>query len=405
MKSPGLKILVSGAGVAGSTLTYWLSQWGHEVTIVERATELRLTGQTVDIRDEGLEVIARMGVKDRIEALMTNEDGLRFVDGRNRIRAEHPRAGGKKSFVTDVEILRADLSRVLLDVTANAVEYIYGDEIVGFDETEDGVDVRFKHAGERRFDLLIAADGMRSRTRGLAFGEVPLRHIGLYTAYFAIPYEPQDGTWVRWHNCPGGKSILLRPDRGRTSRAYLYIRSDQRGIDLSGRDAIVSFIREKFRDDGWEAGRILRALDAAGDFFFEDLGQVRMPHWSKGRFAVLGDAAYCATPVSGMGTTLAIVGAYVLARALAENPGHQAAFAQYERKMRPYAARAQAMKPWTVRLEQPSTKAGAELLYSLKRLEQTSIFQGISRAFAARPEGPDFLGPADSRPLSGVSHV
>ncbi|WP_182084342.1 FAD-dependent monooxygenase [Aureimonas sp. ME7] len=389
------RILITGAGIAGPTLGYCLSRLGHRVTLLERAPTLRLSGQTVDIRDEGRDVISRMGILPRVEELMTNEDGLRFVDDDNRIRAEHPRAGGKKSFVTDIEILRADLSNLLQQITKDDVEYRYGDSIAGIHEGETSLEVDFAKAGCREFDLMIVAEGMRSRTRSMVFGNVPLKHIGLYTAYFAIPYEPQDGTWVRWHNCEGGKSILLRPDRGRSSRAYLYIRSDRRGIDLAGRERIVDFIRDTFKDDGWEAPRILRELDGAGDFFFEDLAQVRMGAWSKGRVALLGDAAYCATPVSGMGTTLAIVGAYVLASALAEHTDHRVAFARYEARMRPYAERAQAMRPWTIRMEQPSTRLGIRTFYALKMIEQTALGRIISGSLGPRPEGTDFLGPAN----------
>jgi 2-polyprenyl-6-methoxyphenol hydroxylase-like FAD-dependent oxidoreductase len=393
MTATNKRILVSGSGIAGPTLAYWLSHLGHEVTMVERSPTLRLAGQTVDIRDEGREVVARMGLTERVEALKTDEDGLRFVDATNRVRAEYPRAAGKAAFVTEVEILRADLSGLLAEVTAGSVEYIHGDSVAGCEETPEGLDVRFASGTERRFDLLLAADGMRSRTRRLVFGDVPIRHIGLYTAYFAIPYASQDGTWVRWHNCPGGKSILLRPDRGRTSRAYLYMRSDVRGVDLAGRDAILRFVHDRFRHDGWEAPRILRALDQAKDFYFEDLGQVRMDSWSKGRVALLGDAAHCATPISGMGTTLAIVGAYVLASALAAHADHRAAFADYERRMRPYAERAQAIWPWTVRMEQPSSKMRIELFYAWKRLEQTSAAQTIMGLARRRRETRDVLGP------------
>lgn len=373
-KATKKNILISGGGIAGPTLAYWLVKAGHKVTLVERALSTRLSGQTVDIRDEGKEVVARMGLEARIASLMTNEDGLRFVDSSDRIRAEYPRAGGKKSFVTDIEILRADLARLLHDETKEKVEYIFGNYITSCEETDAGVCVSFAHGPDRKFDLMIVADGMRSRTRELIFGPVPVRHIGLYTAYFAIPYEPQDGTWVRWSNCVGGKSILVRPDNGRSSRAYLYIRSNERGIDLNGPAAAREFIQKRFANDGWEAPRILRAMRNADDFYFEDLGQIHMQSWSKGRVAVVGDAAYCATPVSGMGTTLAIVGAYILASELSYNDNHQAAFSRYELRMRPYAARAQAIKPWTIRVEQPSSRAGIELLYAMKWLESTRLF-------------------------------
>lgn len=385
------KILISGAGIAGSTLAFWLSKMGHNVTVVERAQTLRLSGQTVDIRDEGCEVVTRMGIMDEIKSLMTREEGLRFVDSNNRIRAEYPSAGGKKAFVTDIEILRADLSKLLMKKTEQDVNYIFGDAITGYSENKYGINVTFKNSQEKTFDLLLIAEGMRSRTRQVVFGEVPVKHIGLYTAYFAIPYEPQDGTWVRWSNCRGGKSILLRPDQGRTTRAYLYIRSNERGIDLQGRSAVNAFIKNKFKADGWEAPRILKELEKSDDIFFEDLGQIRMPSWAKGRIAVVGDAAYCATPVSGMGTTLAITGAYILAQELSRNSDYSTAFKCYENRMRPYAEKSQKINPWTIRMEQPSTQFGIKAFYCWKRLERTTLMQFIMKPFNPEPEPASFL--------------
>lgn len=385
-------ILICGSGIAGPTLAFWLARQGHKVTVVERASTLRLTGQTVDIRDEGRDVVERMGLLDEITSLMTKEEGLRFVDSENKIQAEYPSEGGKKSFVTDIEILRADLSTLLLKSTQADVEYIFGDYVTGYNEKENDVVVNFREHTQRRFDMMVIAEGMRSSTRELVFGKVPIHPIGLYTAYFAMPYQPQDGTWVRWSNCPGGKSILLRPDQGRSTRAYLYIRSSKRGIDLTGRSAVNAFIKNTFKEDGWEAPRLLKELDKTDDIFFEDLGQIRMDSWSKGRVVLLGDAAWCATPVSGMGTTLSIVGAYILARSLSTNENHPAVFKAYEQKMRPYVKRAQTISPWTVRMEQPSTRTGIALFYSWKRLEKTKIMQFLMSPFAPQRESDDFLG-------------
>ncbi|MHB2080445.1 FAD-dependent monooxygenase [Pseudomonas asiatica] len=385
-------VLISGAGIAGSTLGYWLNKFGYFVTIIERSPIARLTGQTVDIRDEGRDVISRMGILDKIENLMTNESGLRFVDDDNTIHAEHPRASGKKSFVTDIEILRADLCNVLLDAANNEIEYIYGDTITSYVEGNDKIDVGFKSGHRRQFDLVFIAEGMRSRTRKLVFGHVPVRHIGLYTAYFAIPYEEQDGNWVRWHNCVGGKSVLLRPDRKKTSRAYLYIRSSERGLDLKDRPEVIRFIQNTFQHDGWEVPRIIEGLRHAEDLYFEDLGQIKMKSWSRGRIAILGDAAYCATPISGMGTTLAIVGAYLLARSLIENPAHAQAFGSYEKKMRPYVNKAQAYNPWTIRLEQPDTKPGINFFYTLKRICQHPAINLVKSLFNSNEYNPDLLG-------------
>jgi 2-polyprenyl-6-methoxyphenol hydroxylase-like FAD-dependent oxidoreductase len=198
--------------------------------------------------------------------------------------------------------------------------------------------------------------------------EARIRPMGLYTAYFTIPREPSDDTWARWYNAPGCRSMLLRPDNLGTIRAGLSFLSPPCGYERLGQDEQKDVLRRVFADAGWQVPRALAGLAETKDFYFEAIGQVRMPRWSRGRVALVGDAAYCASPISGMGTSLALVGAYILAGELSRHAGHAEAFAAYERLMRPYVARAQNIPSIAPRLASPKTRAGITLGHTVLRL-------------------------------------
>lgn len=227
---------------------------------------------------------------------------------------------------------------------------------------------------------MIGADGIRSRTRRLIFPEESaIRHLDMYAAYFTVPYSETDGRWARWYNAPGARVVMLRPDNHGTTRAFLSFRTTQRGHENLEVEAQKSLLRRVFADAGFEAPRVLASMDAADDFYFEAIGQVKLRRWSKGRVALVGDAGYCASLVSGMGTSLALVGAYLLAGELGLRDDHTEAFASYERRMRPYVDKAQKIFPGTLNFASPRTRAGI----------------AVSRAvlgFAARPAISSLLG-------------
>lgn len=356
-------VLISGASIAGPALAFWLHRAGFRTVIVERAPELRLGGQNVDIRGAGREVTRRMGIEDEIRAATTGEVGMRFVDDHDHTKAEFPAGTSDSAGPTaEIEILRGDLARLLVNRTSDNTEYVYGNFITGLRETADRVVVSFERGEDRTVDLVVAADGIRSRTRSILFGDEPkVRELGLYMAYLTIPRASTDSAWARWYSAPGSRTILLRPDAVGTTRAALSFLSGPRGYERMDAVAQKIVLRHVFADAGWEAGRVLKALDNSTDMYFESVGQVLAPRWSRGRVALVGDAAYCASPISGMGTSLALVGAYVLAGELARRSDHRAAFASYERIMRPYVTQAQKLLPGTPRLALPKSRVGVAL--------------------------------------------
>lgn len=216
-------VLIAGAGIAGPALAHWLGRHGTQATLVERAPALREGGQTVDLRGAGRDVARRMGLERTLQDHATHEEGVRFVDAANRTEAAFASgAFGGQGPIAELEILRADLSRILYEATHPHAEYLFGDEITQLSDTGKKVDVSFRYGPDRAFDLVVAADGARSRTRDLIFGgTTDIRAVGLTTAYFTIPRRPSDGTWARWHNATGGRTATLRPDNRGTTRASL----------------------------------------------------------------------------------------------------------------------------------------------------------------------------------------
>ena len=380
-------VLISGAGIAGPALAHWLRAHGMTPTVVERAPGVRPGGQTVDLRGAGRTVVERMGLEPAVRERLTHERGLHFVDGAGRVRATFGADSfDGAGFVIDLEILRGELADLLHAHTSADTEYVFDDEITALDDTGDHVRVSFRTGPDRVFDLVVLADGLRSRTRDLVFADLTHhRGLGLHTAYFTIPREPGDDDFARWYNAPGGRSAVLRPDNLGTVRASLSFRSAPGGVDRLGVPAQKRFLREHYADAGWQTPRVLAGMEAGSDFYFEAIGQVRLDRWSRGRVAVLGDAAYCPSPLSGMGTSLALVGAYVLAGELARHDDHAAGFAAYERVMRPYATQAQKVSSLAPRLATPQTRTGIRVLHRVLDLATKPALTRVGAHFATPP--------------------
>jgi 2-polyprenyl-6-methoxyphenol hydroxylase-like FAD-dependent oxidoreductase len=392
------RALISGASIAGPALAYWLRQYGWDVVVVERAATARTSGQNIDVRGAGREVVRRMGIEDRILTANTGEVGTRFVGADNAAIAEFPAGGGKRDGPTaELEILRGDLSDILLSLTAGEVDYRYGDQIREVHEDDNAVTATFTSGRREEFDVVIAADGMRSRTRTIVVPDAAIKPLGMYTAYLTVARQPDDDNWWRWYNATEGRSISLRPDNVGTIRASLSFISETRGYEDLDEDGQRALLADRFRDAGWAAGRVIEELAAGADFYFEPVGQVHAPAWSLGRVALVGDAAYCASPVSGMGTSLALTGAYVLAGELAAHVHHRDAYTSFERILRPYVTRAQNLPPGTPRLANPSSRAGIAVFHGALRVAAS----GLARRIAGRL----FTPPAEKFRLPGYEHL
>ncbi|HKT06124.1 MAG TPA: FAD-dependent monooxygenase [Rugosimonospora sp.] len=342
-------VLISGAGIAGPALAHWLSRYGYQPTIVERAPAPRPGGQAVDIRGVARGVTERMGIMPAVRAARVNEQGFAYVDSAGRWSARMPaELFGGEGIVAEIEILRGDLSRILYDATGAHTEYLFGDSVTSLAEDADGVAVTFERAAPRRFDLVVGADGTHSRVRALAFGDEDrlVRPLGAYTAFFSLPEEFDNQGWFLMHNAPGRRMAAIRSERGHGTQAMFAFASPPLRYDRGDTAAQKRILAETFAGMGWEVPRLLAALRDTTDLYFDLYGQVRLDRWACGRVVLLGDAGYSPSPLTGMGTSLALVGAYVLAGELAAAGGdHALAFPRYEAALRGYAAQCQKLPP------------------------------------------------------------
>lgn len=321
-----------------------------EVTIVEVASGPRPGGQAVDLRGAGRTVVERMGLLDSARLIGLDQAGISWVDREGRTRAAiRADAFEGEGFISEIEILRGDLVDLLHQQVSAEVEYIFNDTVVGLRQDPDGVEVAFRDAPSRRFDYVIGADGLHSAVRSLAFGSEQrfVKPLGLCTAWFTAPaFEDLDG-WYQMYNARGGLVASLRPGRNpEESKAALSFRlhpGETVSHDRHDRRSQLDLLGERFADAGWHTARLLEAADSAPDFSFDSVGQVNMARWWDGRVALIGDAAASPSPLSGLGTSVALVSAYVLAGELDARNDHVAAFEAYDRLVRPYADRAQTL--------------------------------------------------------------
>jgi 2-polyprenyl-6-methoxyphenol hydroxylase-like FAD-dependent oxidoreductase len=343
-------VLVSGAGIAGPAVAYWLRRAGFNPTVVERAPAPRPGGQAVDLRGAGRGAAERMGLLDRVREVALDQKGFACIDTNGRITARMPvHAFGGEGIVSEIEVLRGDLCRVLYEASLPGTEYLFDDTITGIAQDASEVAVTFERSPARRFALVVGADGLRSTVRRLAFGpdSTCVRPFDLHTAWFTTPAGIELDGWFLMYNAPGGLVASARPGRNPDDiKAALSIRARPQGYDRLDRTGQQELLASRFAGAGWEVPRLLDGMRMASDFSLQLDGQVHLDRWSRGRVVLLGDAACCPSPLSGMGTSLALVGACVLAGELAVAGGdHRVAFPQYEQRMRPYAAQAQRLPP------------------------------------------------------------
>ncbi|GAB3248273.1 FAD-dependent monooxygenase [Kineosporia babensis] len=377
-----MKVLVTGGSIAGPAAAWALHRAGFAPTLLERASRRRTAGQNIDIRDAGHEVIDAMGLREAVLAARTGEVGTRFVDSTGRPYSEYPAQAGHDGPTAELEILRGDLAELLLSLTKDELPHRYGDHITAVEQDEQGVDVTLAGGAQERYDLLVIAEGRRSATREMVFGgQVAWRDLGEYVAYGTIERTPQDDDWWKWMTTTGSRMVSLRPDSHGTIRANLAFMSPAIGLETLPFDAQMHVLRERYADVGWEAGRVLDGFAARPEeFYLERFTQVRLPAYTNGRVVLLGDAAWASGP-SGMGTTLALVGAYVLAGELARSCGNSylaEAFGGYERVMRPYAEKVQAFPPGVPRIIFPKSRAGLRVLESAHRIAATAPMKRLA---------------------------
>ncbi|KAG5952003.1 hypothetical protein E4U53_001817 [Claviceps sorghi] len=406
-----LRVLISGAGVAGPALAFWLSRLGHACTVVERCGHLRASGQQIDIREQGIDAVQRMGLLDDVRGIAVDEAGIRFVDASDKTFAAFGRVESgpgqmqkKQAFSSELEIMRGDLCRLLYGKTRHTTEYVFGKYVTGFEDGHDGVRVTLSDGDTATYDVLVAADGQGSRIRRMLLrDEDPSvdasRNLGAYISYFTIPRRPGDVNMATVYVATGQRVLLTRFHSETEGQGYLMTTAHAGRIDdVLRRDVAAqkALFADLFRDAGWQADRLVQAMRESDDFYAHAVTQVRSGIWSKGRVVLLGDAGYAPTPLTGMGTSLALIGAHILAGEMARRPDDPArAFAAYEAVFRPFVEKTQQIPPGLPGLLYPRTAWGVKIIQfllwlfatlRLDKLMRMSIFEKKEWQIPSYPE-------------------
>ncbi|KAF4982954.1 hypothetical protein FZEAL_1524 [Fusarium zealandicum] len=418
-----LKVLIVGGGVAGPALAHWLSRTGASITLIERSPQIRASGQQLDLRAQGVPMMKKMGIEPAVRAVGVHETGTQFIDTSGQTKAFFPAVqsgSGRQSITSEYEIMRGDLVHILYGLTETSpnVKHVFNttvDTLTQDDESDPAgkVHVGFNDGTKQDYDLVVGADGTGSRTRKLMLGPDapdPRHHQGGYIGFFSIPSKPGDSDRFTFFHLPG-RWIGTRQDNPELTRIYMYTDDKNAALDAAHESRDLAELKKAwgdiFQGEGWECDRFMKGLkDApeADDLYSTPFVQVRLPEgsWSKGRVALIGDAAHSGT-ANGIGTTWALVGAYILAGEIAalQSMGESSAAVvqgakNYEARFRPIATALHGQKDYGQRLMAPRSSLGIWLLHSAaKAMAYLQLEQrvGLDKKTAswALPEYPELV--------------
>ncbi|OBH39860.1 FAD-binding protein [Mycobacterium mantenii] len=343
-------VLVSGASVAGATAAFWLGRHGFSVTVVERHQGPRPGGQAIDVRGPALTVLERMGLLAAAQKRKTQIQGSSVVDrdGSELSRDTESTPTGGPIESPDIELLRDDLLELLYGASQWTTEYLFDDTITAIQDDGAAVRVTFERAAPRSFDIVIGADGLHSNVRRLVFGpeENFIERLGTHAAIFTVPNFLDLDYWQRWHYGDATMVGVYSARNNSEARAMVGFMDADLRIDYRDTQAQLAELERRMAGDGWVRPQLLEYMRTAPDFYFDEMSQIKMDRWSRGRVALVGDAGYCCSPLSGQGTSVALLGAYVLAGELKEATtdgvlDHELGFANYHREFSDYVKRNQ----------------------------------------------------------------
>jgi 2-polyprenyl-6-methoxyphenol hydroxylase-like FAD-dependent oxidoreductase len=410
-----LNVLIVGAGVAGPALAVLLQSANpsHKITIIERFPNLRVAGQQIDLKEQGIPLLKKMGLFDTVKALCVAEKGADVVDTNGKLvahfgvnKADEKSRGGLTS---EYEIMRGDLVEVLYNKSLaqrakieeeqgvnreGGLTYEFGKTLTGLTQSDDGVDVTFSDGQKKRYDLVVGADGQGSRTRRLGFGQEvsdeAFKSIGVHTAYYSIPRVKGEGEMAQLYFAPGSRFIMTRNSDRPMTQVYLFIMKDTGKIRELHKKTVEEQKKgwaEAYRGAGWQSGRLVDGLSSCDDWYAHEVAQIKMKSWYNGRVVLLGDAAYGPSPFTGMGTTASFVGAYILAGELAKHGSDVgAALKAYNEVARPPIDECQKM-PSQIGKFFPSSKIGLWILNKAAwAMSNFKIDEKVQRWFPASKE-------------------
>ncbi|RYP40696.1 hypothetical protein DL767_001554 [Monosporascus sp. MG133] len=405
-----LNILIIGAGIGGPIMAFILqrSNPDHHITVIERSPALRASGAQIDIRAQGIPLLRKLGLLDAVKARAVSEAGVELVDKNDKRQAVfgmNNSGVGPQSFTSEYEIMRGDLVEVLYQASLEqntkargkgGVKYEFGRMVTEMTQDETGVDVTFADGEKARYDLVIGADGQSSRTRKQVFGkdtsDAAFKSLGVSCAFYSIPRDPTDKSDLsKTYHAPEGRMILTRPSKPTITGVYLMTMKETDELKASLKQPVEKqkeVWAKLFADAGWQTDRLLDGMMRCDDFYASTLGQVKLEHISKGRVALLGDAGYVPSPITGMGTTSAIVGAYMLAGELARHKDDvHAALKAYDEVMRPFVAEAQKLIPGVPDLMLPKTQFGISIMHLVAGVVSWTKFDKFISRFLPESKG------------------
>lgn len=406
---PQHRILIIGGGPAGATAAFFLAKANFLVTVAERSTNKFAYGQGIDITGPAIPIVQKMGVYEEIKSKVTGEAGFALLGDDGEVIAAVGTAKDKKglSLTQEIEIMRGDVTRILADRAREdeRVEYRYGCTVTELHQTSDSVTALLSDTNQHEtFHAVIGADGLMSRTRKLAFAPEILKNSyaaqDQYTAFFSLPHEPEDVPNARLQHAPGGRAVLIRPtslENPTRSSCYMISTGASPALEIAlsqsseeQKDLFASTFASFPRNTG---ERVVQGMWEAKDFYLARTAQIRLPTWSTGRIVLTGDAAYCPSPPTGMGTVLAILGSYVIAGELALNPSDpEAAFKKYEERLRGYVEKAQyvPLAGYLPKIGNPQSAFGVRVL----RLVFWAIaWSGVWKLFSLKKGDDGFVLP------------
>ncbi|MEU4654965.1 FAD-dependent monooxygenase [Streptomyces sp. NPDC023723] len=398
-----LRILVTGGGVAGQALAFWLSRGGHQVTVVERFPALRATGAQVDLRGQGIEAVERMGLLETVRSQLVDEAGVAFVDSHGKPKATimaNTSGKGRQTLTSEYEIMRGDLVRILHEAAKGDAVYVFGKSVDGFDQDTEGVTAHFSDGTSGEYDLLIGADGQGSRTRPalLPEGFDPYWRVGIHMAYWFVPRTASDTNIRDTYMVPGGRQIMRRSHSATETQVYFVMREESAEASAIHRAPVEEqqkFWAERFHDAGWQTDRFIAGMKTSPFFYSQEIAQVRIDSWSKGRVVLAGDAAHCASPYSGMGISGGLVGAYVLAGEINRH-AHDlpTALANYDRVLRPFVDEIQGeVNPKILRVGMPMNKHAISAFQNATALACFMHIPDLVARFSKNDRGGDWQLP------------